>query len=115
MDSAVDAAAQKGTKLAVNYALSLCMSSQSGVRAFVPSFVMAVVACVAPDYVELSKTMAWLKHPAAVAVTGVLALAECVGSMVPVVESFLQAAMTFVHPVMGFVNARDHRLHRFER
>ena len=105
MDSAVDAAAQKGTKLAVNYALSLCVSSQSGVRAFVPTFVMSLIAWVAPDHIQLSGTMQWLAHPAAVVVTGVLAVAECVGSMVPVVESILQAAMTFVHPVMGLLNA----------
>ena len=105
MDSAVESMETKGVKLLTNYALSLVVSGHSGVRAFLPTFIMSLVACVAPDYVSLSKSMRWLAHPAAVAGTGLLAVGEMVASMVPVIETIFEAAMTFVHPVMGLVNA----------
>ena len=105
MDSAVSSMEAKGVKLLTNYALSLVVSGHSGVRAFLPTFIMALIACVAPDYVSLSKSMSWLKHPAAVAGTGLLALAEMAATMIPGVENVVEAAMTFVHPIMGLVNA----------
>ena len=56
MDSAVSSMEAKGVKLLTNYALSLVVSGHSGVRAFLPTFIMALIACVAPDYVSLSSS-----------------------------------------------------------
>ena len=81
MDSAVASMETKGVKLLTNYALSLVVSGHSGVRAFLPTFIMSLVACVAPDYVSLSKSMRWLAHPAAVAGTGLLAVGEMVAHL----------------------------------
>ena len=81
------------------------LSGSSGVRAFLPTFTVSLLSLACPDCVELSPTMAWLKHPAAATISGVLALAEMVASHIPAVENVVQAAMTFIHPIMGLVNA----------
>ena len=92
-------------KIVFNYALSLVLGGVSGVRAFLPTFAVSLIAYAWPDWVDLSPTMAWLKHPAAVACSGLLALAEIVMGLIPALDNVFHAAMTAVHPVMGFVNA----------
>lgn len=87
------------------YALSLVLSQQSGVRAFLPTFLVSLLSLVRPDIVELSGTMSWLKHPASASISGILAAAEMAASMIPGIENIVQSVMTFVHPIMGVVNA----------
>ncbi|KAJ8599164.1 hypothetical protein CTAYLR_008560 [Chrysophaeum taylorii] len=81
------------------------MSGHSGVRAFLPTFLLSLLSLVRPDLVELSGSMSWLKHPASASVSGVLAAAEMAASMIPAIENIVQTVMTFVHPIMGVVNA----------
>lgn len=92
-------------KWAVQYALSTVLSSQSGVRAFTPALILSLMAMVNPDVIELDSSMQWLRHPAAAAVFGVLAVLEIVAEFVPAVDHVLHQIMTFVHPVTGIVIA----------
>ena len=92
-------------KWAVQYALSTVLSSQSGVRAFTPAFLLSLMAMVNPDVIELDSSMQWLRHPATAAVFGVLAVLEIVAEFVPAVDHVLHQIMTFVHPVTGILIA----------
>lgn len=98
------------TKIVFNHALSLVLGGMSGVRAFLPTFLLAAISLARPDLVELSPTMEWLRHPVSVAVWGVLAAAEIIANLIPAVDNVVHAAMTVVHPVMGFANALAPRL-----
>ena len=43
-----------------NYALSVSLSGMSGVRAFLPTFVVSLVAIARPELIDLSPTMQWV-------------------------------------------------------
>ena len=88
-----------------NYALSLALSGVSGVRAFLPTFIISIVAIARPDLVDLSPSMKWVKHPAAAAASGLLAVGEIVCNEIPCIDNIFHLVMSFVHPIMGFVNA----------
>ena len=92
-------------KYVFNYALSLALGGLSGVRAFLPLFVLSCVALEYPSWVELSPSMEWVRHPASAVCMGSLTLAESVATMIPIVDNAVNGAMTFVHPIMGFVTA----------
>ena len=100
-----DALASGAFKWAVQYALSTVLSTQTGVRAFLPMFILSLVSLVNEDLVELDVNMEWLRHPATASVAGVLAVAEVVAEHIPFIDHALHAVMTFVHPILGVVMA----------
>ncbi len=90
---------------AVQYAISTVLSTQTGVRAFLPMFILSLVSLVNEDLVELDDSMQWIRHPATASAAGVIAVAEIVADHIPFLDHALHAAMTFVHPVLGVVMA----------
>ena len=54
------------------------LSGQSGVRAFVPVFILGLLSYLKPELLQLDPSMEWVKHPATISVTGVLATLEMV-------------------------------------
>ena len=92
-------------KWAVQYALSTVLSTQTGVRAFLPMFILSLVSLVNEDLVELDDNMQWIRHPATASVAGVIAVAEIVAEHIPFIDHALHAVMTFVHPILGIVMA----------
>ena len=65
-------------KVVFNYFLSVALGQMSGVRAFLPTFVVSILALIMPDWVDLAHNMRWIKHPATATVSGVLAVGEIV-------------------------------------
>ena len=92
-------------KVVFNYFLSVALGQMSGVRAFLPTFVVSIVAIILPDWVDLAHNMRWIKHPATATVSGVLAVGEIIMSEIPAIDNIFHIVMTAIHPVMGFINA----------
>ena len=74
-------------KVVFNYFLSVALGQMSGVRAFLPTFVVSILAIIMPDWVDLAHNMRWVKHPATATVSGVLAVGEIVMSEIPAIDN----------------------------
>ena len=48
-------------KVVFNYFLSVALGQMSGVRAFLPTFVVSILAIIMPDWVDLAHNMRWVK------------------------------------------------------
>ena len=74
---------------AVQYAISTVLSTQTGVRAFLPMFILSLVSLVNEDLVELDDSMQWIRHPATASAAGVIAVAEIVADHIPFLDHVL--------------------------
>jgi hypothetical protein len=78
LEGGIESAAYK--KL-VNYALSVVLSGHSGVRAFLPAFLLSAISLAWPDVVDLAPSMEWVRHPATASLAGILSLAEMIAEV----------------------------------
>ena len=93
-------------KVVFNYFLSVALGQMSGVRAFLPTFVVSIVAIILPDWVDLAHNMKWVKHPATATVSGVLAVGEIIMSEIPAIDNIFHIVMTAIHPVIHYGRGR---------
>lgn len=92
-------------KRAIQFSLATVLSSQTGVRAFLPMFILSAISIADNQLVELDERMQWLRHPVTCGLSGLLATAEVVAEHIPAVDHAIHAAMTFIAPIVGVVLA----------
>lgn len=91
----IDPAAALDQGMAI--AMGLALASTCGIRAFLPLFVLSVLAWTGK--VELGEAFTWMSTPAAMLCFGTAVLAELVGDKIPAVDHVLDAAGVVVKPV----------------
>lgn len=85
-------------------ATAFVVSGNSGVSPMLTMFAVGVIENVNPDLLNMNGALdALLASPWALAFTGALTVAELVGKCVPVLDEVIDAAMTFMIPVVSVV------------
>ena len=78
----------------------LGLASSAGLNAYIPLLVLGLLARYT-DFIPLSPTWAWLEHPVALVIIGVLLVVEIVADKVPAVDSINDVLQTVVRPTSG--------------
>ena len=93
--SQMDPAAMLDQGMAIG--MGLALAATCGIRAFLPLFVVSVLAWTGK--VELGDAFTWMGTPGAMICFGTAVLAELVGDKIPAVDHALDAAGVVVKPV----------------
>lgn len=90
---------EQGSTLVFHLLQGLALAACSGLRAFLPLFVVGLAARL--EWLELGGSFAWLASTPALIVFGVAVVLEVVADKLPVVDHVLDAVQFAVKPVAG--------------
>lgn len=88
-----------------DFALSVVLAGNSGVKATLPVFLLGVVHIAAPDSVPLQSGMEWVGHWYTTALLFILLVVEVLADHIPAVDHCLHAVLTPAHAIAGAVAA----------
>eukprot|EP00927_Polykrikos_kofoidii_P022772 TRINITY_DN21158_c0_g2_i2.p1 TRINITY_DN21158_c0_g2~~TRINITY_DN21158_c0_g2_i2.p1 ORF type:complete len:360 (-),score=62.98 TRINITY_DN21158_c0_g2_i2:80-1108(-) len=88
-----------------NLILSLALSSLTGVRAFIPIFIVALGAKLHDEFPLTLAGGEWLASWPSIVALGIFLTVEVVGDMIPGIDEVMDAIMLIVKPLMAIVMA----------
>jgi len=87
--------------VATGLSMWLALSATCGLRAFLPLFVVSLLAYLGK--IEVSDSFAWMAQPVAVGGLGLAVILEMAGDKFPLVDHFLDAAAVVIKPIAAMV------------
>jgi len=87
--------------VATGLSMGLALAATCGLRAFLPLFVVSLLAFLGK--LEVSESFAWMAQPVAVGGLGLAVILEMAGDKFPIVDHFLDAAGVVIKPIAAMV------------
>eukprot|EP00747_Dinoflagellata_sp_TGD_P098017 gnl/TRDRNA2_/TRDRNA2_167320_c1_seq2.p1 gnl/TRDRNA2_/TRDRNA2_167320_c1~~gnl/TRDRNA2_/TRDRNA2_167320_c1_seq2.p1 ORF type:complete len:257 (+),score=38.23 gnl/TRDRNA2_/TRDRNA2_167320_c1_seq2:92-862(+) len=90
----------------INYCLTTSLAGLTGVRAFIPFFMVAILQKLYEECpLHFTQSMDWLESWPGICLLGILMVGEIVGDCIPCVDEALDCAFAIFKPVVGMTLA----------